>query len=228
MKRIVFSILMMAACIGLSAQCNHACGHACAKAPEVKVQLPAPNLKVKSQSVVKALATRHSTREFAETKLTDQELSNLCWAACGVARDETHRTAPTARNKQEIRLFVFTAEGVFEYDAQANVLIQKAKGDYRQLIAGTATFKQDFVLQAPVSLLMVIDFDKFGSSDEKAVQMGCVDAGNVSENINLYCQSVGLVTVPRATHDTQSIRALLRLTNNQLPIMNNPVGHPKK
>lgn len=57
--------------------------------------------------------------------------------------------------------------------------------------------------------------------------MGCVDAGNVSENINLYCQSVGLATVPRATHDTDGIRKLLALTDNQLPIMNNPVGWPK-
>lgn len=59
------------------------------------------------------------------------------------------------------------------------------------------------------------------------MRMGCVDAGNVSENINLYCQSVGLVTVPRATHDTDGIRKLLGFTDKQLPIMNNPVGYAK-
>jgi len=64
--------------------------------------------------------------------------------------------------------------------------------------------------------------------EEMAMQMGCVDAGNVSENINLYCQSVGLVTVPRATHDTEGIKKLLGFTDKQLPIMNNPVGYPKK
>ena len=75
---------------------------------------------------------------------------------------------------------------------------------------------------------MVIDFDIMGMKDERAVMMGCVDAGNVSENINLYCQSVGLATVPRATHDTDGIRRLLGLTEMQLPIMNNPVGREKK
>ncbi len=191
------------------------------------ISLPAPDMKAKSASMIETLATRHSTREFAATKLTNQELSNLCWAACGLSRDENHRTAPTARNKQEIRLFVFTDKAVYEYDAKANQLTENVKGDYRSLIAGTKAFKQDFVLDAPVSLLMVIDFSLFGSSDEKALQMGCVDAGIVCENINLYCQAVGLVTVPRATHDTEGLRKLLGLTDKQLPIMNNPVGYPK-
>lgn len=192
------------------------------------ISLPAPDMKAKSANVIETLATRHSTREFASTELTNQQLSNLCWAACGLSRDDNHRTAPTARNKQEIRLYVFTAKTVYEYDAKANQLTEIVKGDKRSLIAGTKAFKQDFVLDAPVSLLMVIDFDLFGSSDEKAMQMGCVDAGIVCENINLYCQAVGLVTVPRATHDTEGLRKLLGLTDKQLPIMNNPVGYPKK
>ncbi len=193
------------------------------------INLPKPNMKAQSMSVVEALQTRHSVREYAATPLSQQELSDLCWAACGMSRDKEHRTAPTARNKREIRLFLFQKEGVFEYDAVANTLTPKAQGDHRALIAGKqGSFKQDFVMDAPVSLLMVIDFDKFGSNDQQALMMGCVDAGNVSENINLYCQAVGLVTVPRATHDTDAIRKLLGLTEKQLPIMNNPVGKPKK
>ncbi len=193
------------------------------------INLPKPDMNAKSMSVVEALQTRHSVREYAATPLTQQELSNLCWAACGMSRDKDHRTAPTARNMREIRLFVFQKEGVFEYDAVANTLTQKAQGDQRALIAGKqGSFKQDFVMDAPVSLLMVIDFDLFGSNNQQAIMMGCVDAGNVSENINLYCQAVGLVTVPRATHDTDAIRKLLGFSDNQLPIMNNPVGKPKK
>ena len=200
------------------------------------ITLPKPDMQAKSTTVMEALATRHSTREFADTPLTNQELSNLCWAACGMSRDENHRTAPTAMNRQEIRLFAFMKDGVYEYNAKANTLIKKADGDHRELLAsagsnpanGKSGFKQEFVLDAPVCLLMVIDFDIFGRSDIKAHQMGAVDAGIVCENINLYCQAVGLVTVPRATHDTDGIRMLLGFSDNQLPIMNNPVGKPKK
>lgn len=193
------------------------------------VVLPAPNKQEPSTPLVQTLAERHSVRNFQPTPLNAQQLSNLCWAACGLSRDAQHRTAPTARNMQEIRLYVFTAEAVYEYDAHANLLRHKATGDHRALMAGRpGGFLQTFAQQAPVSLLMVIDYDRFGSRDLHAQQMGCVDAGIVSQNINLYCQSVGLATVPRATHDTEGLRKLLGLTAQQLPIMNNPVGWEKK
>lgn len=196
------------------------------------IKLPEPDVKQHSLTVVEALKTRHSVRNFdASKELTKQELSNLCWAACGVVRDGKHRTAPTARNLQEIRLFAFTKVGVYEYDAKANTLVKKVDGDHRRVMAsngGNGGFSQDFVNDAPVILLMVIDYDLYGGQGEGAMMMGCVDAGNVSENINLYCQSVGLVTVPRATHDKDGIRKLLGFTDKQLPIMNNPVGYEKK
>ena len=199
------------------------------------IKLPAPDMKQNSMSVVEALATRHSVREYSSRQLTNQELSNLCWAACGVSRDADHRTAPTAMNRKEIRLFAFTAKSVYEYIAEKNLLKEVTKGDYRSIHAsngvdpktGRKGFSQDFVSQAPVVLMMVIDYDLFQSEGEKALMMGCVDAGNVSENINLYCQAVGLVTVPRATMDVKAIRELLDFTDKQLPIMNNPVGFPK-
>lgn len=186
------------------------------------IALPQPNVERSSKSVVEALASRHSVREFAATKLTEQELSDLCWAACGVSRDNDHRTAPTAMNRKEIRLYVFTEEGAYEYLPVENVLEQKAAGDHRALVAGS----QEFAKTAPVSLVMVMDFERFGSENEHAKLMTCVDAGIVSENVNLYCESVGLVTVPRATMDVAGISRLLGLTEKQQPIMNNPVGKP--
>ncbi len=213
MKKILLSIASVAAVAVTNAQ---------------DINLPAPDFSQSSTSTIEALKTRHSVRSFTNKELTNQQLSNLCWAACGQSRDAQHITAPTAMNKQEIRLFVFTKNGAFEYVAKDNKLVKKADGDQRSLIAGGKQFKQDFVMDCPVSLLMVIDFEKFGSQDSHAQMMGCVDAGIVSENINLYCQSVGLATVPRATHDTEGLKALLGLGDKQLPILNNPVGFEKK
>lgn len=213
MKKILLSIASVAAVAVTNAQ---------------DINLPAPDFSQSSTSTIEALKTRHSVRSFTNKELTNQQLSNLCWAACGQSRDAQHITAPTAMNKQEIRLFVFTKSGAFEYIAKDNKLVKKADGDHRSLIAGGKQFKQDFVMDCPVSLLMVIDFEKFGSQDSHAQMMGCVDAGIVSENINLYCQSVGLATVPRATHDTEGLKALLGLGDKQLPILNNPVGFEKK
>lgn len=222
MKKTLLSFTLLLGVVSLSAQ---------------DIKLPQPEVNQKSQTVVEALKTRHSVRNFdAAKQLSNQQLSNLCWAACGVTRDDNHRTAPTAMNRKEIRLFAFTKTAVYEYDAKSNTLVKKAEGDHRDLLAGAGAqpangkkgFRQEFVMDAPVSLVMVIDYDIFGKQDEKAVMMGCVDAGNVSENINLYCQAVGLATVPRATMDVDGIRKLLGFSEKQLPVMNNPVGFEKK
>lgn len=188
------------------------------------INLPKPNFKQSSMSVVEALQTRHSVRDFTEQELTIQQISNLCWAACGVSRDNDHRTAPTSMNKKEIRLFVFIKGGTYEYLPVENKLVKKADGDNRALLGNT----QPFVKDVPVVLLTVIDFEKYGNDNQRAMKTGCVDAGIVTQNINLYCQSVGLATVPRAQMDIDGISKLLGFTDKQIPVMNNPVGFEKK
>lgn len=47
------------------------------------IKLPTPDLTQKSLSMVETLKTRHSVRSFQSKDLTPQQLSNLCWAACG-------------------------------------------------------------------------------------------------------------------------------------------------
>lgn len=188
------------------------------------VNLPAPNKGKKTATMMEALATRHSERAFSEQKLTDQELSDLLWATCGKNREDGKLTAPTAMNRQEIRVFVFTADKVSEYLPQTNQLQQVATGDHRDIVAG----RQEFAKKAPVSLVLVADMDKFKSNNQHAQWMVAVDTGIASENINLYCASVGLATVPRGTMDQDAIRKLLNLNENQIPLINNPVGYPAK
>ena len=210
------------------------------------IALPEPQYGQFSKSMMETLMGRHSVRDFDPTELSMGEISTLCWAACGRSRDDNHITSPTAMNRQEIRLFVFMEKGVYEYIPGKNILTFVSEGDSRELFVSNApvsdpskkdkkskggdkskTFGQPFVLEAPVTLLMVIDLDKFGSSDERAKMLGYMDAGIVSENINLYCESVKLGTVTRATMDVPALKGLLQLNDNQIPALNNPVGYPK-
>lgn len=188
------------------------------------IQLPAPDMGRQTTSMMETLAKRHSVREYSSRELSLQDISDLCWAACGRSRDDKHITSPTAMNKQEIRLYAFTKGGVYEYMNKSNLLRECVKGDHRALLCGP----QKFVKDAPIVLLMVIDFERFGSHGEHAVLMTCVDAGIVSENINLFCQSAGLVTVPRAMMDAEGISKLLGFSSKMKPILNNPVGFPKE
>lgn len=200
------------------------------------MKLPAPQTTVvkkqPNMTVVEALMTRHSVRKYTEQKLSNQMISNVCWAAIGVQRDKDHRTNPTARNFQEIRLFVLTEAAAYEYIAEDNNLRFIMEGDFRKLMASNgegSNFSQDFVMEAPVSLVLVYDLDLFkGGDEEHARLMSLVDAGIACQNINLYCQSVGLATVPRATMDIEQLREVLQLNDRQFPILNNPIGFEKR
>lgn len=188
-----------------------------------KIKLPAPD-RDRGASVMKALADRQSRREFAAKEIALQDLSDLLWAANGINRpSEGKRTAPSALNKQDVDVYVFTKEGAYLYDVSGHALNPVAAGDHRAAVAGG----QDFVKQAPVCLVYVSDISRFGMGDSEQVKlMAAMDAGIVSQNVNLFCASVGLATVPRASMDQAALRKILQLSASQLPLMNNPVGHP--
>lgn len=120
-------------------------------------------------------------------------------------------------------MFVFTAEGVCEYLNKENALKPVAAGDHRALIAD----RQEWAKTAPVSLLLVADEVKFGSSDANAKAAMAIDAGIVCENINMFCAGMGLVTRPRMSMNTAAIKQLLGLDDKQTPLLNNPVGYAK-
>ena len=185
--------------------------------------LPAPDMTA-GTTVMKAMANRRSIRKYTERKLTEQELSNLLWAAMGKNREDGRRTAPTCRNFQEIRLFVFDAEGVSEYHPATHSLTPCVVGDYRYLLAAG----QDFVKTAPICLVMIADMSKFGNVDERAKMMASVDAGIVSQNISVACAGLGFATVPRAMMQAADIVKLLNLSDSHIAIMNNPVGFEAK
>lgn len=185
--------------------------------------LPSPD-KSAGLPVMEAFSQRKSVRNFSEKELSEQELGNLLWAGMGRNRPDGKLTAPSCRNFQEIRLFVFDKNGVSEYLPATHSLNTIVKGDYRNLVAAG----QDFVNVAPVSLVMIADMTKFGNMDESSKMMAAVDAGIVSENISVACSGLGLATVPRATMKSTEIITLLNLPDNHIAIMNNPVGFEAK
>jgi len=180
--------------------------------------------KTRGSSVMKALSERKSTREYSTKELSLQDLSDLLWAANGVNRDDGRRTAPSARNFQEIDVYVINKNGAYLYNAAAHTLEAVTAGDGRKAVAGG----QEYAATAPVCLVLVANLDKLsGINADDAKLIAAADAGIVDQNINIFCAAVGLATVPRAGMDKTELRKILKLSDNQLPVLNNPVGYPK-
>lgn len=183
-----------------------------------------------------AVAKRHSSVNYDMNKLVDRTiLGQLLWMTLGVNRPDApegrfgkaDRTNPTAINAQEVMAYVFDTEGVWEYLPFENKLVKRADGDQRALLAGTPQFSQDFVLDAPLAILLVTDTAKFTNMGPRALEAAMLDAGIANENLNLAVASLGMATRPRMTMDINAIRKLLNLADSQIPALNNPIGYEK-
>lgn len=176
------------------------------------IALPKP-VKTGGMPLMEALNKRSSSREFSTADLDNQTLSNLLWAAWGYNRADK-RTAPSANDKQELSLYVILKSGAYLYDAKANKLVQKVKGDFRKQMGN-----QDFVGMAPVNIAIVEDKTKEGA--------GATDAGFISQNIYLFCASENLATVVRGWFDAKVVKGALKLPETMQPVLIQTIGKRK-
>ncbi len=189
----------------------------------VSLRLPGPQTEI-GKPLMQALKARKTSRDFNTEKLPMQVLSNLLWAAFGINRpDSGKRTAPSARNWQEIDIYVASADGLYLYDAIAHGLRQISNVDIRR-----ETGRQAFVQDAPVNLVYVADFAKMGEAkNEDKVLYSAADTGFISQNVYLFCASEGLATVVRGSVDRQALAKILKLRSDQHVILAQSVGYSK-
>ena len=201
----MFTLMLAAVAVNMNAQ-------------EVK-QLPQPDMQL-SVTLTEALQKRRSDREYnADRDITDQQLSQILWAACGVNRpDKKLLTIPTAINAQDIQVYVCRKDGVALYQPYDNTLNKVSSEDIRPLLAE----RQQNMKNAPVFLLIVSDQEKFRHNAEV---YGAMDAGYASQDICLMCAALGLKTVPRAMMNKEAVAKALGLGEKQILELNHPIGY---
>lgn len=190
--------------LGLAALCQSGL------AGEVK-QLPAP-VVTGGMPLMEAINARQSGRLYDKSKaIDDQTLSEILWVAWGM---NTHgkRTIATARNQQNMGLYLLTTTGAWIYQAEKNALV---KVNDKNLIPLCDT--QPFVKDAPVHLLYVAKDDKWGRCH----------VGSAYQNLYLYATSKGLATVIRGLIDDAALTTELGLTDGVRVIAHQTVGWPE-
>jgi SagB-type dehydrogenase family enzyme len=185
--------------------------------------LPSPSTSDKG-SLMSALKNRKSTRSYNDKPLPKQLLSDLLWAAFGVNRpDIGFRTAPSPMSSQEIEIYVAEAKGLYLYDARFHQLVQLSAEDIRSY-CGT----QAYVAHAPLNLIYVANFSKFGDmEEERKIFYSAADTGFISQNVYLFCAAFGLGTVVRDWIDRATLAKKIFLKEEQRIILGQTVGYPK-
>ena len=129
-------------------------------------------------------------------------------------RPNGKRTIPTAQNRQDLEIYVLRSDGAWLYDAPKHSLEQVSSSDLRNFLAG-----QDFVREAPVGLVYVTDTQK--NSKELFAAM---HTGSAYQNVGLFCASVGLHNVVRASYDAEGLASALGLPNSKHILISQSIG----
>jgi len=206
-------------------------------AQELKpIQLLKPQLDI-GRPLMQALKDRRSSRAYSGEKLPLQVLSNLLWAAFGINRSEKGmRTAPTGGNRQDIDIYVATADGVYVYEAKANLLNPVVAEDVRSLSGRQhppSTVPVDRIPpldEAPVNLIYVWDGLKKSkiSTDQENLCLAFAHGGSILQNVYLFCASEGLATVVRLWFDKPALEKKMALRPEQYITLVQSVGYPRK
>jgi SagB-type dehydrogenase family enzyme len=192
------------------------------------IKLPEPQTDL-DFPLMKALEQRRSIRKWKDTPISEQELSNLLWAACGITKKpygkvKSKRTAPSACNSQEIRVYVLLENGVFLYNEANHELIEIVAQDIR---AFTGT--QKMMQAAPMGLVYVADLSRMKSPFLRSMEAkkfsAWVDTGYISQNVYLYCVAANLGTVALSLVDRDKLHNLMNLQEHEKIVLTQVVGH---
>ena len=196
------------------------------------IKLPPPQTSG-GKPLMEALKLRQSTRGGfgPAVNLTQQQLSNLLWAANGVNREKgNYRTAPSAAGWNNIDIYITTLDGLFVYDAVAHGLRVIKKEDVRASsgLEGAGMMKQEFAQTAPVSLIYVADMEKTGGMKWEGEEVGATwsyaNAAAIAQNVYLYCASEGLACILRAMIDPAQVAKSFNLRPGQRAILTTTIG----
>ena len=206
-------------------------------AQELKpIQLLPPQIEG-GRPLMQVLKDRKSWRLYTTEKIPIQVLSNLLWSAFGINRPERGlRTAPTGGNRQDIDIYVATADGVYVYDAKANIMNPVLAEDVRSLSGRQyppPTVPANLVPpldEAPVNLIYVCDGSKKSkiSTEEENLRSAFAHTGFISQNVFLFCASEGLATVVRLWFDKAALEKKMRLRPEQYALLVQSVGYPRQ
>ncbi|MCK5260980.1 MAG: nitroreductase family protein [Thermoplasmatales archaeon] len=205
-----------------------------------------PRIKEPGASLQTVLEERSETTSFAGN-LTRSEVSQVLWASYGYSYllDKSdapnnpikrHRTVPSAHGYYPLRMYAVTKSGIYRYIHGifscdrwglpiVSFMLKIRNGDKREEIAQAS---QPFVVSAPFLIISVLDIRRTNQWDDLSAEkfrwIWYYEAGASAHNVLLQAKAWNLTASIALITDTESVRSLLRLNDNFLPLFIVPIG----
>lgn len=157
---------------------------------------------------------------FLPEPLDRAELLPLLAAAFDIQRPGCWgRTAPSARNREQVAVYAVAPDAVYRFDAHS----QQLHG-----VPADANLLGELAAGAPVMLVYVADLDaQERRHEEEHGVLTAADAGDLVENVYRHCEAAGLATAVRGRIDRAALARALGLGPTHRIVLAQSVGHPQ-
>lgn len=167
----------------------------------------------------KLIKIRRSCRSFDNSTITESQLANILGAG---------QLAPSPLNLQPWEFIVIN-------DSEIKVMIRKVAEDAKQEVikkngpGWTATYKVDFLEEAAVLIVVVVNPFRAGLGPSFGQKYGAIQAASACiQNILLVCADLGLGALWFTFFRPKKLRAILDIPENLEIAGIVPIGRPKE
>lgn len=196
------------------------------------IKLPRP-AKKGGMSLAEALEARRAVRHFAARPLDMANISQLLWEADGLSDPRGLRTSPSAGATYPLDLYLVVGEegvidlpaGVYRYLVAEHALAPLAPGDGRAAVA-RACLHQTWMTEAPVMVVITGEYRRCAARyGERGIRYTHMEAGNVSQNLFLAAEALGLGAGIVGAFEDKALAQALKLPPAHEPLLVMPVGY---
>jgi SagB-type dehydrogenase family enzyme len=195
------------------------------------LKLPPP-ATTGGMALAEALKNRRTVRHFATRPMDLEQISQLLWEGDGASDPRGLRTAPSAGATYPLDLYLVVGErgvtglaaGIYHYEVASHTLMPLSKGDFRAP-AARACLWQAWMSEAPVMVVITGEYrrctNRYG---QRGIRYTDMEAGNVSQNLFLAAEALGLGAGIVGAFDDKTLAQALNLPAAHEPLMVLPVG----
>ncbi len=189
-----------------------------------RLDLPAPTQEG-GKGLWASLQERISTREYSQTPLTMEEVSQLLWASQGITRERGEwqfRTAPSAGALYPIETYLVVnrvdglASGLYHYEVRSHRLAFLREDALIGMAMTRAAMGQTMCQRAAIllvwSAVVARSARKYG---ERAYRYIYMDAGHVAQNVYLASAALDLACCVVGAFFDDEVNAVLELDGHE-------------
>jgi len=196
------------------------------------IKLPPP-VKTGGLPLAEALEVRRTVRRFASRPLDLAQVSQLLWGADGMTDPRGLRTSPSAGATYPLDLYLVAgvrgvdnlSPGVYHYQVAGHALAPVAPGEARAAVA-RISLRQSWMAEAPVMVVITGEYGRCTARyGQRGVRYTHMDSGNVSQNLFLAAEALGLGAGIVGAFEDKALAQALKLPLAHEPLLVMPVGY---